>query len=271
MGGCCDSSAATTVKPGHVNIPANNRMSQGVGKDGGPVPYLGMYTKFRPFGKMPGPIQMENDGIYDMMGGDPDLMRMNPENIKAKREELSQQLAGEIEKQKAFNAPYAAEVITKEIFIPGEDGHQIKIICNESKQRPPNSSALVFAHPGGAVTMTAEENNQLMIRWAHMYKCLVFNVDYRLGPETKAPGGQRDFMQAFLHLYENASKFKVDKNKIGIMGDSGGGHIVLGAAYQLILQNKSHLPRLMILRHSQLRNEMSHIPNDQLGHHEKHS
>ena len=95
-----------------------------------------------------------------------------------------------------------------------------------------------------------------------MYKCLVFNVDYRLGPETKAPGGSRDFMHAFLHLYDNAAKYKVDKNKIGIMGDSGGGHVVLGAAYQLILQKKGHLPRLMILRHSQLSNEMRDLPND---------
>lgn len=67
-------------------------------------------------------------------------------------------------------------------------------------------------------------------------------------------------MHAFLHLYNNASKFKIDKNKIGIMGDSGGGHIVLGAAYQLALENKSHLPRVMILRHAMLSNQMGQVP-----------
>lgn len=50
-----------------------------------------------------------------------------------------------------------------------------------------------------------------MIRWAHKYKCIVFNVDYRLAPEAKAPAGSRDFMHAFLHVYENSDKYKVDK------------------------------------------------------------
>lgn len=43
-----------------MSIPAKNTMSPGSAA----VPYLGMYTKFKPFGKMPGPIQMEHDGIY---------------------------------------------------------------------------------------------------------------------------------------------------------------------------------------------------------------
>lgn len=94
-----------------------------------------------------------------MLEGDPNLMLMTSENINEKRAELAAQLVTEIEKQKQVNAPYASEVVTTEIMVPGDDGHQIKVICNESKQRPPNSSALVFAHPGGAVTMSAEDNN----------------------------------------------------------------------------------------------------------------
>ena len=69
-----------------------------------------------------------------------------------------------------------------------------------------------------------------MIRWAHKYKCCVFNVEYRLAPEAKAPGGARDFMHTFLHVYNNAGKFNIDKTKIVIAGDSGGGYICLGAA-----------------------------------------
>ena len=69
-----------------------------------------------------------------------------------------------------------------------------------------------------------------MIRWAHKYKCVTFNVDYRLAPETKIPGGARDFMHVFLHVYNNASKYNIDKSKIVIAGDSGGGYICLNAA-----------------------------------------
>lgn len=37
-------------------------------------------------------------------------------------------------------------------------------------------------------------------------------------------------MHAFLHVYENASTYKIDKNKIVIAGDSGGAYICLMAA-----------------------------------------
>ena len=69
-----------------------------------------------------------------------------------------------------------------------------------------------------------------MFRWAYKYNCIVFNVEYRLAPETKTPGGARDFMHAFLHVYENASTYKIDRNKIVIAGDSGGAYICLMAA-----------------------------------------
>lgn len=53
-----------------------------------------------------------------------------------------------------------------------------------------------------------------------------------------------------------------------IAGDSGGGYTCLGGAYQLSLIGKSHLPKLMILRHSQLSLEVANYPNDKLERHE---
>lgn len=78
---------------------------------------------------------------------------------------------------------------------------------------------------------TAAADNELMIRWAYKYKCIVFNVEYRLAPEAKAPGGQRDFMHVYLHLLENINKYNVDKKKIVFAGDSGGAYICFGASY----------------------------------------
>ena len=110
-----------------------------------------------------------------------------------------------------------------------------------------------------------------MIRWAHKYQCLVFNVKYRLAPENKAPCGSLDFIHAFMHLYNNAEKFKVDKSKIVIAGDSGGAHICLGAAYQLIQQDMGHLPCLMILRHAMHSNSIASIPYKDLKSYENYT
>ena len=109
------------------------------------------------------------------------------------------------------------------------------VYVSESTERGANSAALVWAHGGGGVSLSASGENELMIRWAHKYKCIVFNVEYSLAPEWKSPKGPRDFMHTFLHVYENAAKYNVDRTKIVIAGDSGGGFICLEAAYQLIL------------------------------------
>ena len=89
--------------------------------------------------------------------------------------------------------------------MPGDEGISVKVFVNDCSERGQNSAALIWAHGGGGVTLTAEINNELMIRWAAKYKCIVFNVEYRLAPETKAPGGARDFMHTFMHVYSSAS------------------------------------------------------------------
>lgn len=126
----------------------------------------------------------------------------------------------------------------------------IKVIVNKSKQCGPNSAAFVYAHGGYGVALSAKGCNELMVRWAHKYKCVVFNVDYRLAPEVKVPVAQRDFMHAFYHVHDNAASFGVDPTKIVIGGDSGGGWVCMGAAYQMMKDGKSHLPKMMILRSS---------------------
>ena len=100
------------------------------------------------------------------------------------------------------------------------------------------------------MALSAKGCNELMVRWAYKYKCTVFNVEYRLAPEAKAPAGQRDFMNVFYHVYNNVASLNVDPKKIVIGGDNGGGWICMGAAYQMMKEGKSTLPKMMILRSS---------------------
>ena len=65
--------------------------------------------------------------------------------------------------------------------------------------------------------------------------CRVFNVDFSLAPENMYPAAIEDICAAIAYIYENADSLKVDKEKIGMFGDSAGCDLVLAA----ILDNKS--------------------------------
>jgi len=62
---------------------------------------------------------------------------------------------------------------------------------------------------------------------------VVFNVDYRKGPEAKCPKGQQDFAKVIEHVYNNANSFGVNNKQMMASGCSGGGWICFGACHLL--------------------------------------
>jgi len=105
------------------------------------------------------------------------------------------------------------QVDISDFEIEAEKGVMIKIWMIRPKNLPKeNNSAYIYAHGGGAVMFSAESANNEMAHSALNLQCVVFNVDYRLGPEAKAPKGQCDFAAAVRHISKNATKYGVDKN-----------------------------------------------------------
>ena len=93
-----------------------------------------------------------------------------------------------------------------------------------------------------------------MVEYAHDLQCICFNVDYRLAPEAKAPGGASDLATAIRHVHDNAEQLGVDNTKIVVMGQSGGGYTVLGATRLLIEQEQQNYVKLLILQCPMLSN-----------------
>jgi len=96
----------------------------------------------------------------------------------------------------------------------------------------------VYAHSGGACTLSALECIDECHRYATYWNCICFSVDYRKGPEVLAPRGQLDFMEALDYVATNAETYGVDVGKICIGGRDGGGWICMGACIQYIDMNK---------------------------------
>lgn len=55
--------------------------------------------------------------------------------------------------------------------------------------------AYVYAHGGGGIVGKAADSNDYLCATALNLNCVVFNIDYRLGPEFKSPKGMEDFIE----------------------------------------------------------------------------
>ena len=60
------------------------------------------------------------------------------------------------------------------------------------------------------------------------------SVDYRLSPEFKFPIGLNDCKYVLDYVFKNKNEFSTDKAKLGVSGDSSGGH------YAALLTNQFH-------------------------------
>lgn len=90
--------------------------------------------------------------------------------------------------------------------------------------RNKNNKALVFFHGGGWIGGTTYVVENFCKLIAEKANCVVFNVDYSLAPEKPYPNGLNDNYYAVKHIYDNAEKYRIDKSKIAVAGDSAGGN-----------------------------------------------
>lgn len=76
------------------------------------------------------------------------------------------------------------------------DGHIFDVIITRPHSLKNESAApgYIWAHGGGAIMFDAEYTNVLCLVTAIHLNCVVFSVDFRNGPEFKAPKGQQDFV-----------------------------------------------------------------------------
>ena len=143
----------------------------------------------------------------------PESMIYNEENIDQKRTEMREMMSHITETNKETIEKNTPLVDISDFEIEAEPGVMIKIYMIRPKSLPKeNNAAYIYAHGGGAVMFDAAMENDGMMVTALNLQCVVFNVDYRLGPEAKAPKGQCDMAAAVRHVSKNALNYGVDKN-----------------------------------------------------------
>lgn len=95
---------------------------------------------------------------------------------------------------------------------------------------------LLFMHGGGYVLGAPELNHPGCVRTADELGCIVASVDYRLAPETRAPGQLEDCYAVLAFLHHKADAWQIDTRRMAVAGESAGGG--LAAALALMVRDR---------------------------------
>ena len=102
----------------------------------------------------------------------------------------------------------------QDIMIEGGGGQQMKVIVIKSKKNKDKTgmACMTYFHGGGAVALLPEHLNGCLSKMCLALDIVVFNVDYRLAPETKTPGAFEDGVRAVKYVNEHAAEYGAASN-----------------------------------------------------------
>lgn len=93
----------------------------------------------------------------------------------------------------------------------------------------PNQAAVLIFPGGGYQHLAIDKEGTKVAEWLNTLGIAAFVVKYRLPSDKimkdKTVGPLQDAQEAMRYVRENAAKYNIDPNKIGIIGFSAGGHL----------------------------------------------
>ena len=163
-----------------------------------------------------------------------------PENMQKIREIVAPILTPYSSPDHPMLGKYHDKCIIEEIIIDGrkygsENSNLGIYSCIPKGEATNNSSrkALIHFHGGGSAWFRAKDTNYWGRRVAVETDSILFNVDFRNAPETKAPQNYLDSYAAVNYILMHLEDWGISPNRVGLIGESGGAYHVLGVCMQL--------------------------------------
>ena len=103
---------------------------------------------------------------------------------------------------------------------------QLKMDIYRRRTATTPQPTIIYMHGGFWVAGNKEGAILNLLPWMEMGWNVV-NVEYRLGPNTLAPGALEDSFCALRYVGQQAKTYNVDVDRIVVTGESAGGHLAL--------------------------------------------
>jgi len=132
--------------------------------------------------------------------------------------------------------PQDSGVDWREERITAPAGHELAVRIYRPSDAAGVLPAVLHIHGGGYVMGSVAINHLSNIELARSASALIVSVDYRLAPETVAPGAVEDCYAALQWLHESAEQLGIDRARIAVRGESAGGG--LAAALALLARDR---------------------------------
>ena len=122
--------------------------------------------------------------------------------------------------------------------IESYDGERIECFLMSPKSAGDKAPCLVYIHGGGFVLSAAGYHYKNAVRYAKEVGCRVVFVNYRLAPQNPHPVFFEDCYAAMCWTFDNADKLGIDRERIGIGGDSAGSTLAAGVC--MMARDRKH-------------------------------
>jgi acetyl esterase/lipase len=141
----------------------------------------------------------------------------------------------------AAGTPADKGIRVDERFVPGPAGAPaVRVLTYDPTRVRQDRPAYLHIHGGGYVLGTADSADVANRELAAALSCFIISVDYRLAPETRAPGQVEECYAALQWLHGAAAALRLDTTRIAVGGESAGGG--LAAALALLGRDRGEIP-----------------------------
>src|SRR6185312_5028599 len=130
----------------------------------------------------------------------------------------------------ARHFPFPADGVARDDHWIAGAGHEVPLRLYRPRQG--TLPALVYLHGGGWVSGSSGTHDGFCGALARDAGILVASVHCRRAPENPWPAPNDDAYAALAWLAGNAGLLDIDAKRIGVGGDSAGGHLAIGAALE---------------------------------------